>query len=385
MSDSDSIFASKRRLPCLDGWRALAITLVLGSHFIVSDGFPSALRPVLCRVFDGNLGVRIFFVISGFLITLLILREANVSKFSLKNFWVRRALRILPVYLTFLSVLLVLQKFTPFEMTAQQWLGALTFTANHAGKLEWTTAHLWSLSVEEQFYLVWPLIYCCFANRFAVLGGFAIGAIVTSVVARFLGVASPDVNVLTNISTLTNLDSLAIGCCFAYLAYWRGSLFSDARTQKTLLLFGLCCLIGPRLLFGIGSLKNLVGPLMPLVQAIGFGTLLVLSISSADQRWTKWLQWTPMVWLGTLSYSLYIWQQIFCTSGDVFGLDGAAYLRFPGSILAAVLAAVVSYNFIEKPILSLKNHLRTDRPKVYRPARPVNPLGTLLNGSLKSA
>jgi len=94
-----------RRLPSLDGWRAVSILIVLGFHCTFASGFPSALRPVFHWLFDGSLGVRFFFVISGFLITWLLLCEHEQrGAINLRSFYIRRALRILPVYLVFLRL-----------------------------------------------------------------------------------------------------------------------------------------------------------------------------------------------------------------------------------------------------------------------------------------
>jgi len=143
------------RLPSLDGWRALSILMVLGAHTTHTTGFPEELRPLFLWVFDGALGVRFFFCISGFLITYLMLQEAErTGRMSLRDFYVRRTLRILPVYFLYLAVLLGLQCTTPLKLTAGEWAASLTFTADFASG-QWLNGHLWSLAVEEQFYLLW--------------------------------------------------------------------------------------------------------------------------------------------------------------------------------------------------------------------------------------
>src|SRR5262245_32920356 len=115
------------RFPSLDGWRALSILLVLGEHSLYTfDCSPKAGR-FFDAYFDGNLGVRFFFVISGFLITYLLLREQEQTGIvSLRKFYARRALRILPVYFVFLTVVFILQLVTPFHQPAITWVGNLT-------------------------------------------------------------------------------------------------------------------------------------------------------------------------------------------------------------------------------------------------------------------
>src|ERR1700722_15703426 len=104
--------AADKHLPSLDGWRAFSIVMVLGWHCTYAAGFPQELKPIFSRLFDGDFGVRIFFIISGFLITRVMIGEHNqTGQVSLKNFYIRRALRILPVYFSFLAVLVALQMF----------------------------------------------------------------------------------------------------------------------------------------------------------------------------------------------------------------------------------------------------------------------------------
>ena len=141
------------KLPSLDGWRAVSIGLVLVQHSTMAAGFPPALTPWIKRFDLGSLGVQFFFVISGFLITWLLLQEqARHGRISLKHFYLRRALRILPVYFFYLFVLGCL---TRYEQPGYLWAANLTFTTNYFWPPE-GTAHFWSLGVEEQFYLLWP-------------------------------------------------------------------------------------------------------------------------------------------------------------------------------------------------------------------------------------
>ncbi|MEI6078838.1 MAG: acyltransferase [Verrucomicrobiota bacterium] len=141
------------KLPSLDGWRAVSIALVLLLHSSYTSGFPSKLDRIINGFDAGVLGVRFFFVISGFLITCLLLREhAETSVISLKHFYARRALRILPVYFFYLVVLGFL---TRYSQAPSAWLANLTFTTNFF-PTPFATTHFWSLAVEEQFYFLWP-------------------------------------------------------------------------------------------------------------------------------------------------------------------------------------------------------------------------------------
>ena len=129
--------------------------MVLCGHSQFVNYYSPKWNPVLYWL-DGP-GVLCFFVISGFLITwLLLVENDHRGRISLKHFYIRRALRILPVYYTFLLTVAVLQYFTPYSQNYMEWIGNLTFTQNFIESPH-TTGHLWSLSVEEQFYLLWPV------------------------------------------------------------------------------------------------------------------------------------------------------------------------------------------------------------------------------------
>ena len=136
------------RIPSLDGLRAISIILVLLAHLSGTRHF------VKSGVFEiyGNVGVRIFFVISGYLITLLLLKEhERTATISLRDFYIRRAYRILPAaYVFMLPVILWYAR----SLNRVTILAAVTYTSNYIHVGNWILGHLWSLSVEEQFYLL---------------------------------------------------------------------------------------------------------------------------------------------------------------------------------------------------------------------------------------
>ena len=357
MTTAENIFTSRARLPSLDGWRALAITLVLGAHCRYSNGFPPQWDNLFGRLFDGNLGVRFFFVISGYLISLLMLRERARGHFSLRRFWVRRALRILPVYVMFLLVLKVLTTFTEFRMTSSSWIGAVTFTANYVHDDIFLIGHLWSLSVEEQFYVVWPILFGILGSRTSLLLATAAAVSIISVAARIFGNSNPGAILLGWQSLLTNMDSLAVGCTLAYLTFHQGQRVIQLQYPTLIMAIGVLLLLTPRILIAWKVLPLYISALQPLLQAIGFGILMVLSIVRTTEWWTAWLQWRPVAWVGTLSYSIYIWQQIFCARAEVFGFNSIWFLRFPIWIVPVLLCAAASFYAIEMPALRLKQRL----------------------------
>jgi len=147
---------SVRTIPSLDGIRALSIALVILSHAQVTVGFPGWIPGVIAD--HGTLGVHIFFVISGFLITTLLLQESKSrGDISLGLFYARRTLRIFPPCYLFLAAIASATWFGIIRVPARLFLFAVTYTVNYATQGIWIVGHLWSLAVEEQFYLVWPL------------------------------------------------------------------------------------------------------------------------------------------------------------------------------------------------------------------------------------
>ena len=155
----------KKILPSLNGLRAISILLVITSHLqiqyaIFPRNLPTYLFPIRYLFEDGHLGVSVFFIISGFLITTLLLNEEDSYKsVSLKKFYIRRTLRIFPAYYTLLLFYFILQSLGYINLPKYSWLSSLTYTKYFNWYLDWYTAHCWSLSIEEHFYLVWPLLF----------------------------------------------------------------------------------------------------------------------------------------------------------------------------------------------------------------------------------
>jgi peptidoglycan/LPS O-acetylase OafA/YrhL len=355
------------RLPSLDGWRALSIVMVLGSHCVYSTGFPEAWKVVFLWFFDGGLGVRFFFVISGFIITWLMIREwESTGGVNLKSFYIRRALRILPVYYLFLLIIALLQYFTPYTQGLSAWVGNLTFTSNFIDA-SFPTGHLWSLATEEQFYLLWPLLFVIgglYKNRRLAIQLLLIAIIVAPIsrVAGYTGHPQILYPITRHFSFFSFFDSLAYGCMSAIIfrnnLKWR-EVLCDKR-YKMLFLAILLVLI-PYLLMRFRSPRYLMVPLGPSFQALGFSILLLQSICLPYWGIYRFLNLKYVIWIGVISYSIYIWQQIFCSPSDIFGIGVVWWFSFPAWILTALLVASISYYNIERHFMRLRTHFQ----KVY--------------------
>jgi peptidoglycan/LPS O-acetylase OafA/YrhL len=358
------------RFPSLDGWRAVSIMLVLGFHCTFAVGFPKSLDPVMQWLFDGNLGVRFFFVISGFLITHLLFHEYNqTGSISLRNFYIRRALRILPVYFVFLLAVFLLQFFTSWYQPTITWIGNLTFTTNFVPASGQTT-HLWSLAVEEQFYLLWPFLLVLIGLRgnhrtiFYILGTPLLAAPICRVLSHMNVLPAMVRPFFQEFSFFNNFDSLAIGCIAAILLTRHKFQISAVLNMKkgASIGLGLVLILTPYILtrLRLGGLFTV--PLGNTCQALGFAILLLQSILSPQLF--KPLHWPVVKKLGVLSYSIYIWQQIFLCNPQNFGLSRFWFMSFPGALLAAILVAALSYYGLEKPLMGWRAYFRTaDTPR----------------------
>lgn len=345
-----------QRVPSLDGLRAVSIALVLVGHTAGTRGAPAVLDP-LSHV--GNLGVKVFFVISGFLITTLLLKEYHrTRRISLRGFFARRSLRIFPACFTYIGVVALLWSLGCFELRDGDLLHAVTYTMNYHDDRSWQLNHLWSLAVEEQFYLLWPVLLCVLGVRRAllcaaaavllapacrVLMWYQLGASQTAMTRQFQAVA----------------DALATGCllagCYNYLGTKR---WYTAMLRSPLFLL----LPGAILAAGLGTAAHSRGLFYTAGQSL-CNLAIVLCVDRfvrfPDTFWGRFLNTRPLVYVGALSYSLYLWQQLFLNPMD----EIPWYVGFPQNLVLAVAAALASYYLIERPFLNLKAVLGRTPPK----------------------
>ena len=352
------------RIRSLDGWRAVGVTMVLVSHMPFTDGFPQRYGYQLAEVFDGELGVRIFFVLSGFLITHLLLEEAGASgAISLQRFYIRRGLRILPIYVTYLLVLGLLTALGLYHDALSSWIGALTFTRNMIGQGRSATVQLWSLAVEEQFYLVWPMTLCVFSlwrrpRAFVTL--LLLGIAACPIMRATLVPETPGGSFVHRIfgvqSGLMHADSLIVGCLAAFFV-GRAARAPAWLETPVLQVFAILCVIAGRYAQLTLAPSAWLVAFVPGFQAIAIMFLIWATAFHPPGLLSRVLNLRPVVLLGTLSYSIYVWQVLFL-SHFVPRFSGLWTHDWKWWLPCAVAVSAVSYYGVEKPFLTLKQRFR---------------------------
>ncbi len=382
-SDAPPAPAQSFYRPELDGLRFFAFFSVFLSHTIFQAGdgeqhhrLPGAVAMVIRTLrISGAFGVDLFFVLSGYLITELLLRERrNRSRVDIKAFYIRRLLRIGPLYFTFLAIAYALSFFWPGEeMTWKHLLGFALVCGNWVcimHPVATVAAPLWSVSVEEQFYLLWPRVMRDAPTQRLVK--IAVGLVVLGIAVRAaLGIAGIGGEWVTK-NSFTRIDGLAAGIILAATLDGRLPKLGP-ETRARILAASLATLLV--VAFGINVLK---GPALALHQTLGWtiGALgcagIVIALLGADSPIARFLGSPPVVYLGRLSYGLYVFHELGLLfakamlprdNRSAWTWIGQAGLGF---ILTMALAAA-SYRWLEGPFLRLKERYFTrvrSRPSI---------------------
>ena len=346
-------------IPALDGMRAVAVFLVIFYHF----GFD--------RV-PGGLGVLIFFVLSGFLITWLLLKENNsTGAVSIRGFYIRRALRIFPAFYCFWLGTAALLIVTHRAVDWPHALSALCYTSNYYQGIvrppDSFVSHTWSLAIEEQFYLLWPGIFYLFRSRLKILTGLVAGIIVCVWTWRLVLQFAFHVNQSYIYRAFeTRIDHLMVGCLLALLIRQGAATSLLAKCCRHIwtplvpagLLFVSACVFGqsPDYRDSIGFILEPLLVAMLLVQLIYF---------ESTSLW-KWTNTSVMRWLGRISYSLYLYQQITLHPAQrLLARFPVAVQLLAGTAFTIVMAAA-SFYLVERYFLQLKRKFAPAAPRTAR-------------------
>jgi peptidoglycan/LPS O-acetylase OafA/YrhL len=340
------------QLAGLDGLRAIAAFLVVFYHF----GIP---------LVSGGAGVLMFFVLSGFLITWLLLRENDeLGSVSLGGFYARRSLRIFPAFYCYAAVALGVMILRHTRIVWPQTLASLFYVSNYYqainGDPNTGFSHTWSLAIEEQFYVLWPLTFILLRQNYRRMSQVLAGAILAIWIYRAVLVFVFHVHQGYIYEAFdTRADHLLIGCLLAVML--RARLFAGFWNWISIRSWAAAAVAG---LLAISSIaESVYGPMYrdsvsfianPLLTAIWITQLIALR----DVRWWHWTSWGWVRYLGRISYSIYLYQQLVVGIPKKLLPHLPTLVQFIATIALVVLVASGSHFLIERPFLKLKTRFQ---------------------------
>jgi peptidoglycan/LPS O-acetylase OafA/YrhL len=332
------------KIPSLDGLRAISIIIVVLSHC------------GLQHVVPGRLGVTIFFFLSGFLITTLLMSEhAKTGSISIRHFYIRRVLRLLPPLIIMLSFAYTLTylKLLPGAISLEGFLAQLFYFANYymifspgGGAVPYGTGLLWSLAVEEHFYIVYPLLLLALLTFLKVPTHIAtvLGILCACILAwrSYLIMQPGIIEDRLAFASDTRADSIVFGCLLALLR----NPINDTRENDVmqrhhwLLLAGGCALLLATLLIRNWHFRETV---RYTIQGIALAPIFYMSIRFAHLRPFRILNTRPMILLGIWSYSIYLIHEIIV---GLISLHTPDVISLPWLLVPVVLAISIGFAHI---------------------------------------
>ena len=349
----------QKHIPSLDGLRGISIILVVMSHLKLSWNY------FYTMIFNGPLGVNVFFVISGFLITSLCLKEKQLTgTISLKDFYIRRVLRIFPVAYLYIAVVFVLDHFFHLEIPYFQYLGALLYITNfsyfraHQGTIQ--LGHYWSLSIEEQFYIIFPFFLKKNTKIFywAVLFIVIVLPVICGLQALIQSLNHGVFYYFTHY--LIKFQSIATGCLLSMLIFQKGIKYQWLLPYKV-----VGNLLAILIIFYLryDPFYTITTVYINLIIALLIAYIIASNIVPGNDLIYRFLNSKTLSFIGKLSYSIYIWQQLFIFYDPRLP---AFMTTYPGNLFFVIVVPCVSYFAYERYFLKLKAHFSKIKGGLYR-------------------
>jgi len=304
---------------------------------------------------QAEVGVTVFFVISGFLITYLLLtEESQTGSISIKAFYIRRIFRIIPVYVLYVVFILLWRNVENIGLTRSNLIHVLTFTVNFDRYKDWFLGHFWSLSVEEQFYVFWPAMLIVFRKRLKIS---LFILVAYSCVARVIAYKFPGYEFISLSPFFRYSDAIFIGAFggiifFETPAIFKHKIFSSITAQLVALGLFLTFVYCTE----HGRLAIISLPFGNAIISLSILFLICAYIIPSDSAIFKLLNNKALVHIGILSYSIYVWQEFFFV-GEIRGI----WRTFPYNILVIYFVSLASYYLWERPFLKMKKHFSVNR------------------------
>jgi peptidoglycan/LPS O-acetylase OafA/YrhL len=330
-----------KRIAALDGWRAISIALVLIGHLVNYRWGIGGPKVAVFAAYSAQLGVKVFFVISGYLITTLSLKEeASAGGLHAGGFYLRRAFRILPAFFVYLLAIAAISLPGLIDQAPTGIQRAAAFSCDIPGRdCGWFANHTWSLAYEQQFYLLFPLIFMApLGMRRQWVLGVHLAVVAAPFAALAVGGAAHDALVFS-----AGFSSITMGVLLALLV----QRLRHAVGRPGPLALALAAFAASVLVVGLNVLHlpyvvraAVDGVLMP--PAVAW---LIYASAHSEGFFTRLLDARPVRYIGAISYSLYLWQQLFTG-------PAARYADVTWFVpLLALPAAALSYHFIEQPFI----------------------------------
>ena len=350
-----SLPSAARHIPSLDGIRAVSFMLVFATH--------TGVRTFI----SGDFGVTVFFFLSGFLITTLMRSEFDRNgSVNIRHFWLRRALRILPPFyvVVLAATLTALILYPPGTVYWPAMAAELLFYANYWGiyginREAPGTGVVWSLAVEEQFYLLFPLLYISFQKLRVPRSGqtwllWGLCALILAWRCALVMAMHAD-STRIYIATDTRVDSVLFGCA---LAVWNNPVLDEPTGSPGLWKFlllpaALAALLICFLIQGIVFRETWYFS----IQGAALTLVFIAAIRFHTWPLFRFLNWRPVVFIGTLSYSLYLVHDVLLRAVARLWPLSHGWQRAPISLAASIIAAWAIYVLVERPCARLRKRL----------------------------